>query len=89
MSIDLLPFNAFALESCAAPAAAPHETQTLTLPLRAARAPGAESVAGRLLLLVAESADAPAASATQHAGIVAPQEAGPLTITFGCSSDAQ
>ena len=34
MSIDLLPFSAFALESCAAPATMPGEGQTLTLALR-------------------------------------------------------
>ncbi|HTH79796.1 MAG TPA: hypothetical protein VL593_12525 [Ramlibacter sp.] len=31
MSIELLPFSAFALESCASPARAPVDGQTLTL----------------------------------------------------------
>jgi hypothetical protein len=85
MSIDLLPFNAFALESCAAPAPAPHDAQTLTLPLRVERAPG-ESIAGQLSW---NPAGEPEACVVQRAAIVPPPQSTPLTITFGCSSDAQ
>ena len=46
MSIDLLPFKAFTLQSQPAPVAAAAEGQTLTLQLRAA--PGA--MAGRIVV---------------------------------------
>ena len=76
MSIDLLPFSAFALESCAAPAAEPGDGHTLTLPLRLARTTR-EPMAGRLLVRASEEMKPDA----QHVGI-ARREAAPLTISF-------
>lgn len=76
MSIDVLPFSAFALESCAAPAVAA-AGQTLTLSLRLGRTGGAPVMAGRLWL------HAPQAVATEmrRAGIARADDP-PLTITF-------
>ena len=73
MSIDLLPFSAFALESCAAPAVACGEGRTLTLPLRRAGAP----MAGELSLVASDAASGD----MRCAGIARAQDA-PLTITF-------
>jgi hypothetical protein len=78
MSIELLPFSAFALESCAAPAPAPGEGQTLTLPLRIARSLATEPMSGRVALHVSTVA----VEGSRHAGVVAPADVLPLTITF-------
>ena len=77
MSIDLVTFNAFALESCAAPVA-PGEGHTLTLVLRAERGSGAEPMGGRVTLSPRE----PVLGRIQQTGIVEAILAGPLTITF-------
>lgn len=77
MSIDLASFNAFALESCAAPAVA-GEGHTLTLVLRAERSSSAAPMSGRITLTPKE----PVLGRIQHAGIVEPVLAGALTITF-------
>ena len=74
MSIDLLPFHAFALESCAVPATA-GEARTITLSLRPARA--AAPWAGRLSVQRWE----PAAAEAQRSGIRG-GDAAPLTISF-------
>jgi hypothetical protein len=72
MSIDLLPFKAYALQPRPAPAAAPAEGHTLTLQLRAA--PGA--MAGRLALRE------PAAVLPETIRVrVAMPPQGPLTFT--------
>jgi hypothetical protein len=75
MSIDLLPISAFALESCAAPAAATTEGQTLTLALRLARKPAAMS--GSLAIQALQVA---APDATHFA--IAKADASAVTITF-------
>ena len=77
MSIELLPFSAFALESCVAPAPVPGEGQTLTLSLRAARA-DAEPMAGWMSL----RAESVAVQGGHHAGVVAGAPGEPFTITF-------
>jgi hypothetical protein len=77
MSIDLLPFSAFALESCAAPAPAPGDGQTLTLPLRIGRASATPALAAQLLLDASEEA-----LPGEHVDVLAPPRDGPLTITF-------
>jgi len=76
MSIDLLPFSAFALESCAAPAAVPQEGQTLTLALRL-RHPAALTMNGSLALPGLQVAS----PGTARAAVLA-ADASPLTITF-------
>jgi hypothetical protein len=76
MSIDLLPFSAFALESCAAPAAVPGDGQTLTLSLRLGRTTP-ERMAGRLSLVASQQVTPD----VQHVAI-AQREAAPLTISF-------
>ena len=78
MSIELLPFSAFALESCAAPAPAPGEGQTLTLPLRVVRSAGAETMTGQISL----HADSPAVQGSRHAGIARLADTAPVTLTF-------
>ena len=78
MSIELLPFSAFALESCAAPAPTPGEGQTLTLALRCGRGSSIEPMVGLLTLRAASAA----VQGSHHAGVVAPAEGGALAITF-------
>jgi hypothetical protein len=76
MSIELLPFSAFALETCAPAALASGEGQTLTLSLRRGRV--AEPMAGQMTLelpLGQLEGDA------QHASIPRTEGTG-LTITF-------
>jgi hypothetical protein len=68
MSIELLPFSAFALESCAAPARADVEGQTLTLSALAS---------GSMSLHAAEFA-----LQGSERVCVAPTADDPLTITF-------
>jgi hypothetical protein len=68
MSIELLPFSAFALESCAAPSRAHVEGQTLTL---------SSLVTGSMMLHATEIA-LPAGERVS----VAPAADDPLTITF-------
>jgi hypothetical protein len=77
MSIDVLPFSAFALESCAAPAMAAGDGQTLTLSLRPGRAGDATPIAGWLSLHASEAVVTDA----RHAGIARADDP-PLTITF-------
>jgi hypothetical protein len=75
MSIELLPFSAFALESCAAPAAEAGEGYTLTVALRVARR--AEPMTGQLSM---QSFDVAPAGTERVA--VARLDAAPLTISF-------
>jgi hypothetical protein len=77
MTIDLLPFSAFALESCAAPAAARGAGQTLTVSLRLGSSTGEPTMAGRLWVRSLHAF----APGTEHAHI-ARTRATPLTITF-------
>ncbi len=79
MSIELLPFSAFALETCTATQSSPSEGETLTLSLRRGRVP--DPAAGWLMLEVALNAALDSARAGQHAG-VARDAVVPLTITF-------
>lgn len=75
MSIDVLPFSAFTLRSCAAPAVAA-QGQTITVSLRLRRA-GAAAMAGRLSLHAPE-----AAAADTRRAAIARADHPPLTITF-------
>jgi hypothetical protein len=68
MSIELLPFSAFALESCAAPARTPGDGQTLTL----------SQLATCLLSLRATEVALPG---SQHTSVALLADE-PLTITF-------
>jgi hypothetical protein len=77
MGIELATFNAFALESCAAPAVA-GEGHTLTMVLRAERSSGAAPMSGRITLTPKE----PVLGRIEHSGIVEPVLSGALTITF-------
>ncbi len=69
MSIELLPFSAFTLESCAAPARAPGEGQTLTF----------SNVVDGLLSLRAIPAPLPG---SEHACVLPAREDEPLTLTL-------
>lgn len=69
MSIELLPFSAFALESCAAPAKAPGQGETLTV----------SGLADGLLSLRAVQAPLPG---SQHTCVLPSLEDEPLTLTF-------
>jgi hypothetical protein len=76
MSIELLPFSAFALETCAPAALASGEGQTLTLSLRRGRV--AEPMAG---LMTLEMPIGEHDEDAQHASIPRTEGTG-LTITF-------
>ena len=78
MSIELLPFSAFALESCTAPAPAPGEAPTLTLQLaiattRSGLHPMAGTMSTEMGFHIAPNAE--------RAAILA-ADASPVTITF-------
>jgi hypothetical protein len=78
MSTDLLPFSAFAPESCAVPTAAAPDGHTLTVQLRMAKMLAAdEPMAGTIALRASRTASPDCL----HAGVVA-ADASPATITF-------
>ena len=81
MSIDVLPFSAFALESCAAPGVAA-AGQTLTLSLRLGRSGAAAAMAGRLSLQAPEAVALDARHAAIAHAAIARADGPPLTITF-------
>lgn len=78
MSIELLPFSAFALESCTAPSAAPGEAPTLTLQLAIATSrAGLHPTAGTM----STDGNYHIVPNGERAAILA-ADASPLTITF-------
>ena len=78
MSTDLLPFSAFALESCAVPTGAAPDGHTLTLQLRLAKmGAGHEPMAGTIAVRASRVPSPDCLSA----GVVA-ADASAATITF-------
>ncbi|MBG9389414.1 hypothetical protein [Caenimonas aquaedulcis] len=78
MSIDLLPFSSFALESSVGPASGLGDTWTLTLASFEAAHPLLDMAMGGTIVLHVDAAQATGGELAR----VVPADAAPMTVTF-------